>query len=371
MPHTPLTVRPALSVVMAVYNGEEYVRLAIESVIEQTFDSFEFIIIDDCSTDRTPEVLLSYGDPRIVYRRNEENLGQTESLNLGLELAQGEFIARIDADDAWYPRKLEEQYRYMVGHPDVAVCGTWADRIDARGEITGTLSPPTDPSDIRFRMLRASPVCHVSVLMRRQVIAESGGYAGRFRYAADYDLWSRLLRDGHKLVNLPARLTQFREMPHTFGTAAKVGPAGDESADIVQSNAALFAGLDLDLKECRDIALLFFPEADVAPQRVAKAYGNLRLMAEAVYGSPPMRVRLELLAVLGWSLFKRQAHLRMTSAHSVWVQLGEVEKAFRGHLIEALVAVAAIFAATFAAGAGRALKTSVTTSLAWLRRALR
>jgi len=355
------TNKPSVSVVMAVYNGGEYLPVAIESVLTQSFDSFEFIIIDDCSADGTPDVIRSFRDSRIVYIRNAENLGQTESLNVGLAVARGDFIARIDADDVWHAGKLEEQYRFMVARPDVVVCGTWADRIDATGDITGIFSPPTDPLDIRFRMLRASPVCHVSVLMRRDVIVASGGYRSRYRFAADYDLWSRLLGDGHSIVNLPVKLTQFREMPQTFGTANKIGPAGDESAEIIQSNASNLARLDLGRGQCLSIALLFFPEAELPPRTLAEAYGNLELMADATYPSLPMRVRMELLAVLFWSEFKRAALLRSKGggSQSIRKELGGVLKAFHRRPVALIVALVAVIMSVGGADTGMRVKSWV------------
>jgi len=361
---------PQVSVVMAVYNGCDYLRLAIESVLAQTFDAFEFIIIDDCSTDDTPEVVRSFGDTRVVYSRNLENLGQTKSLNAGLELSQGEFIARIDADDTWYPNKLEQQLRYMVSHPDVAICGTWADRIDAGGNITGSYLPPTDSLDIRFRILRASPVCHVSLLMRGDSVRASGGYDPRYRYAADHDLFSRMLLDGHAIVNLSLKLTQFREMPQTFGTANKVGPAGDESAEIIGSNALRFVGLDLSPKQSRDIALLFFPAAELPPERLAEACENLRFMARVTYDSLPLRVRVELLAVLFWSLFKRFTLMKSEAGRGgTGRELHAILRAFRRSPFALIVAVASAGLAVAGAGVGMGVKAHLMTCFGWLRTA--
>ena len=354
-------ITPRVSVVMAVYNGRDYLRLAIESVVSQSFESLEFIIVDDCSTDDTPQIIRSFGDLRIVYTRNAENIGQTASLNVGLGRARGELIARIDADDVWHPEKLEKQCQFMADHPEVTVCGTWADRIGRSGEVIGTFLPPTDLLEIRYRILWASPVCHVSVVMRRAAILECGGYLPQYRFAADYALWSQLLREGHAIVNLPLKLTQFREMPETFGTAYKVGPAGDESAEIIQFNAAAIANLSLDHQQCRNIALMLFPAADLSGEAVCEASVNLGLLAEDAYGSPPLRIRLELLGMLFWSLFKRAALARKKSGFGSYREESlEVLRAFRGRPAALIVAGGALMLAVVGLGSGMKMKAWVT-----------
>ena len=138
---------------MAVYNGEDYIELAIDSVLSQSFTNYEFIIVDDCSTDTTPDIILSIQDRRIQYIRNRKNLGQTPSLNIGLQSAQGEYIARIDADDIYLPGKLQKQFNFMENNNNVAVCGTNGLKIDDNGEIIGTHSVPQKSKDILFHIL--------------------------------------------------------------------------------------------------------------------------------------------------------------------------------------------------------------------------
>ena len=361
-------ITPHVSIVMAVYNGSEYLRLAMESVFSQSFESFEFIIVDDCSTDDTAQIIRSFEDSRVVYSRNAENIGQTASLNVGLARAQGELVARIDADDVWYPQKLTRQCEFMASHPEVTVCGTWADRIDARGAVVGTFSPPTDPIEIRYRLLWGSPVCHVSVVMRRAAILECGGYLPGYRFAADYALWSQLLREGHSIVNLPLKLTGFREMPETFGTANKLGPAGDESAEIIRLNAAAIADLSLDQRQCRSIALLFFPPAELSAEAIGEAFLNLGLMADAVYGSPPMRTRLERLGALFWSLFKRAASIKKEKGFTAYrEEFVKVMRAFRRQPAALIVAGGALILAVGGLGSGMKIKGWVTACVGGIR----
>ena len=302
------TARPRVSVIMAVYNAERYLREAMDSVVSQDFTDFEFIIIDDCSTDETPAIIASYADPRIVYVRNERNAGQTPSLNRALGLARGEYIARIDGDDAYQPGKLRRQVEFLDAHPGVAVCGTAAVKFDGEGREFGLFIPPVRRQDIQFTIHHRVPVCHVSVMMRREPVVASGGYDEHYKYAADYALWSTLLTRGSEIANLPEPLMKYREFRASLGAVHKLGAAGDESARIIAANAAALAGVTLSADEARDIALLFFPAAGLPPAAIVRAYENLRRLARVSYGRLPWRVALQLRAVLFWSLLKRAMH---------------------------------------------------------------
>src|SRR4051794_29608800 len=120
---------PKVTVLLAVYNGERYLREAIDSILGQTFQDFEFLIINDGSTDSTREIILSYHDPRIRLVDNEDNIGQTRSLNRGLALAAGQFVARQDADDISEPERLASQVAFLEIHPEVVLLGTWYRKI--------------------------------------------------------------------------------------------------------------------------------------------------------------------------------------------------------------------------------------------------
>jgi glycosyltransferase involved in cell wall biosynthesis len=295
---------PAVSVVMAVHNGAKYVRLAIESVLTQDLRDLEFVIIDDGSTDTTPEIIASFNDPRVVYVRNATNLGQTASLNVGLARARADLVARIDADDIYLPGKLSRQVALMQAQPGIAVCGTAALRIDADGGPIGKYLPPVRPDDVRFTLCQRVPVCHVSVVMRRQAILAVGGYDERYKYAADYALWSVLARSGAVIANLSDELMLYREFVQSLGAVHKLGVAGDESAAILRENLAALAGLSISEDEARAIALLYFPLAGLSSAAIAGAYVNLRHAARRIYGGIPWRVRLELASMLAWSLLK-------------------------------------------------------------------
>jgi len=289
---------------MAVFNGEKYLKQAIESVLSQNMKEFEFIIIDDGSTDGTASLIQAFGDPRIVYHFNKKNIGQTSSLNLGLHMAKSALIARIDADDLYLQGKLQSQYDFMQRNPNIAVCGTWAHRLDHLGNRQ-SVHYPVEPLDIRFRLLHNVPVCHVSVIMRKEAVIELGGYDESFRFAADYELWSRLEMNGFEIANIPKKLTVFRIMPDSFGSAQKVGPGADDTARIIQKNILNFTSELIPLEECRSIALLNHPGARLPTLSHFKVHFSLSRLANEVYVKVPFRVRSEQYAALMWSLVKK------------------------------------------------------------------
>ena len=125
---------PKVSVVMPAYNAEAYIGAAMESILSQSFGDFEFLILNDCSTDGTEAIIQSYDDPRIVYIKNEKNMGVAATLNKGLAAAQGEYIARMDADDFSLPQRFEKQVAYLDAHPEVVVLGTQVQFFSDRGD---------------------------------------------------------------------------------------------------------------------------------------------------------------------------------------------------------------------------------------------
>jgi glycosyltransferase involved in cell wall biosynthesis len=198
--------QPKISIVMSVYNGERYLREAIEGILNQTFGDFEFLIVNDASNDDSPGIMRGYGDARIKILDNEENIGLTRSLNKAIEVARGEYIARQDADDVSLPKRLEEQLRYLKQNPEVAVLGTSIYIIDENGKISGRRDVAEGPSQNLFR---GSWFAHGSVMFRRDVIRAAGGYNELFRYCQDYELWLRLARD-HPIRGLPQVLYKLR-----------------------------------------------------------------------------------------------------------------------------------------------------------------
>jgi len=201
---------PRVTVILPVYNTERYVHQAIDSILAQTFENFEFIIIDDGSTDGSADIIAQYKDQRIRFIRKPRNEGLVSALNLGIELALGEYIARMDADDIALPERLEKQVAFLDSHPDVVVVGTKAWRIDPAGKIIESMISVTRWEDVhRYLRSGANRLIHSSVMMRTEIVRKIGGYREQFRHAEDIDLWLRILEHG-KICNLSEKLMLYR-----------------------------------------------------------------------------------------------------------------------------------------------------------------
>lgn len=197
---------PLVTVLMPMYNSEKYILAAVNSILNQTFSNFEFIIIDDASTDNSVEIIKSYKDPRIKLIVKPQNTGYTNSLNMGLKLATGKYIARMDSDDICVLNRFEKQVAFMESNKDVAVCGSWFTCIGTN-EI---IKHPVTHDAIKVAMLNYCAIGHPTVLMRKDFFKEQQlVYNTEMEPAEDYDLWCRTLSIG-KLANLPEVLLYYR-----------------------------------------------------------------------------------------------------------------------------------------------------------------
>ena len=203
--------RGLVSVVMSAYNAEDFIADAIRSILNQTYDNWKLIIINDCSSDNTSQIIerFSDNDTRIKLIHNKENLGLTKSLNIGLKHAEGEFIARLDADDTSEPLRLEKQVNFLNTHPDTALVGSGGYLINNSGHKVSTINVISRESAIRRFMTRLNLFIHSSIMVRRRIIEDIGRYREKFRYAQDYDLILRV-NDKHKLSNVPDHLVGWR-----------------------------------------------------------------------------------------------------------------------------------------------------------------
>jgi hypothetical protein len=201
---------PSISVVMSVFNGQAFLSEAIESILGQTFQEFEFLVVDDGSTDRTAEILTGYAsrDARMRVLRHE-NKGRAESLNIGINLATGDYIARMDADDVAMPSRLQEQFEFMERHPEVGLLGGAVELINNAGQIIRTARPPQEDREIKSLMLRGNPMFHSTVVMRKEVALAAGGYRKALLDADDYDLWLRM-SERSRLANLGIPILKYR-----------------------------------------------------------------------------------------------------------------------------------------------------------------
>ena len=209
----PLTL-PRVSVVMSVRNAERFVAQAVESILTQTMSDLEFIVVDNASSDRTPEILSTFaqGDARLRLHRTDADVGLAAALNLACEEAQGLLIARMDGDDVALSGRLERQAAYLADHPSVALVGGGAIVIDDSGKGYHARCPPTGDSDIRASLVERNCIIHSTVMMRRNALSRVGGYRARFTHAEDYDLWLRLA-ERYQLANLPDVVLHYRLHP--------------------------------------------------------------------------------------------------------------------------------------------------------------
>lgn len=202
---------------MSVYNGSSFLDQCIESVLKQTFTDFEFLIVDDTSTDSSLEMIFSWArkDSRISVIKNNSNIGLTKSLNKAIEMAKGEYIARIDADDLCYPERLERQVAFLESNPNCVLVGSWAEIIDDKNNVLRTVKYPTESVDIKEDLIKYNPFFHSSIMVRKDALSTVGSYNENFRFAQDYELYFRLAQK-YDLANIPSVLIKYREIKNSI-----------------------------------------------------------------------------------------------------------------------------------------------------------
>ncbi|WP_157942209.1 glycosyltransferase [Salinibacter altiplanensis] len=195
---------------MAVYDERPHLEQAVESILNQTFEDFEFIIINDGSTDGSKDILDKFaGQDERIRVVHQENRGLIKSLNRGVDMARGQYIARMDGDDISYPERLEYQVQFLHRHSNVGVVGTNVEKIDAEGRFKGSWSPPTEPEIVSWKLLFNTCLCHPSVVIRQSLLEALGGYAEWAKHAEDYELWTRAVQVS-QLSNIPDTLLKLR-----------------------------------------------------------------------------------------------------------------------------------------------------------------
>lgn len=204
-------MNPLVSILMPVYKTAPYLREAMGSMLSQTFTDFELIVLDDCSPDDAEAILDTYSDSRIVRYRGEKNEGLSNVLNVGIGLARGKYIARMDSDDISLPNRLQVQVDYLETHPEIDLVSVGMQLFGAKEDIW---IREQNPEKVKINALFHSPILHASSVWCKDSFEKQGL---RFRQemvpAEDYDLWARALVNGLKLVNLPDVLYQYRMHP--------------------------------------------------------------------------------------------------------------------------------------------------------------
>jgi glycosyltransferase involved in cell wall biosynthesis len=176
---------------MGVHNGAPWVARAVESVLGQTLADLELIVVDDGSTDATPALLAAVSDPRLIVER-QARAGLTRALNRALARARAPLIARLDADDMALPARLGRQRAFLEAHPEIGLLGSAARVVDEHDHEVTVIRPPEEDAAIRRALIRRNPFVHSSVMLRRTLAVQAGGYDPSFAVAQDYDLWLRL-----------------------------------------------------------------------------------------------------------------------------------------------------------------------------------
>ncbi len=206
----PVTV----TVLMPVYNGEKYLGEAIESILSQSFTDFEFLIINDGSTDRTEEIILNYSDQRIRYVKNNMNSRLIANLNKGIQLAQGKYIVRMDADDVSMPQRIAEQVAYMETHPEITVAGSWITKIPSGNKIKFE----TNPTLLKTLLLFSCHLNHPSVIIRTDFLRNHQlAYNPDALHAEDYALWLDIYKAGGQIGIVPSYLLNYRTHDANIG----------------------------------------------------------------------------------------------------------------------------------------------------------
>lgn len=238
---------PKVTVLMPVYNAELYLREAIESILFQTYPNFEFIIINDGSTDSSADIVADFRDDRIRLIHNDRNRGIIYTLNRGIRLARGEFIARMDADDISLPKRLENQLRFMEVNPTVAVSGGGIIEFDGNGCKVHKM--PEDPRSIRTNLLFHCVLMHPTVMMRKSIITGEGFfYSEKYRSVEDFELWQRI-SFRHDLANIPNILLKYRIVQTSITqTAEKKIQQRDQAHEMIYASGLKHLGVEFRKK---------------------------------------------------------------------------------------------------------------------------
>lgn len=205
-----LTNNPEITVLMPVYNDERFIRFSIESILNQTFKNLEFIIINDASNDNTPEILEEYRDPRIKVINNEINLRVPKSLNKGLSLAKGKYIARIDSDDISVRDRLEKQYLFLENNKEFGLVGSYTEVIDEDGRNIEFWHEYLEPEYIFYTLSFWNCLVTSTVMFEKEIAVNLGGFNPDFDRTEDYELWYKISRI-KKIYIIPEYLSKYRK----------------------------------------------------------------------------------------------------------------------------------------------------------------
>lgn len=229
---------------MSVHNGETYLEQTLQSITSQTYTDFEVIIINDFSTDKTSQILEKYkNDERFKIINNESCLGLTKSLNIGINKAKGKYIARLDADDIALPERLSIQKQFLDDNKEIVCVGSASIIINENGIKTGFKKVVSNVYTLKFRMILANQISHPSAFFRTEIIKKIGGYDENYKYAQDFNLWSRLLKAGYKISNIKEPLILYRVHNKSISQGSKQSEAYNCAIKIIKENLSNYIDL--------------------------------------------------------------------------------------------------------------------------------
>jgi GT2 family glycosyltransferase len=262
-----------VSIVMSVFDGEAYLGEAIESMLHQAFTDFEFIIVDDGSTDMSAEIVQTYAkqDSRIRLIKLNENMGLASALNHGMKQATGQYIARMDSDDICQSSRLQQQVYYLEAHPEVGVLGSRMQVVDKDKKPLFAFDVPQQHSMIVWNLFFGRAFAHPSVMMRRDLLVQVGGYDETISTAQDVDLWSRLVGQG-RFANLPEQLLLYR----THQKATSIQKAQQQNAVLHTTLKRLLMQLWGD-DDTDDIVARFLKIRSGKPQFTQDEYEQVKI----------------------------------------------------------------------------------------------
>lgn len=245
----------SISIILPIYNGSQYLRQSIDSIIAQTYTNYELIIVNDGSTDNSASIVHSFSDPRVRYYE-QENKGLAATLNRCISISKGNFIARQDQDDISLPDRLEKQIAFLNARHHYGLAGTWAAILNADTVTDRFHQHPSDNIELQFELLFDNPFVHSSVMIRRDVFDRVGDYStdADRQPPEDYELWSRISRK-YKIANIPEVLHSYREVS---GSMSRTGfnPFLENLLKINVENLELFVGDYFDREELYELAAL-------------------------------------------------------------------------------------------------------------------
>ena len=307
---------PPVTVLMSVHNGEPFLREAVDSILAQTFGDFEFIIVDDGSTDGTGAILRSYTDPRIVILNNERCLTLPVSLNRGLWAARSPLVARADADDVYLPTRLAKQMRYMDSNPQVGVASSAFYATDEIGRVLAVHRVPCRDREIKLKLIWASPLAHPVTIYRRELVLAVGGYDEKFWVAQDYDLWARL-SERTAFGNVSEPLVKFRS--HARSSAQTRGAEGKALGDGVSERVmSRYLARELSAEEAGALRRLLCSYSPITDGSLPLALALLRELMSQARAREPKSAFAWLRRTASRSLMQQSAWLVRPDSADSW-----------------------------------------------------